>query len=203
MKKFNTIVLVTIAIILGSCKTKMEITANYDKSANFGNFKTFTIVEPKKGDMHFFEEKYPKIVNEENINRVKESITKEMETKGYVLSNNGDLAVSYMVMLQTNTNLQSSTISAGTTPTYYGYWGSGWGGVGGENIIATNYRTGSLVITVVDSKSNNIVWFGSASGAMAANPSKSYQTIPVRVNEIFSQYLWRAGESEPVTKEEK
>jgi hypothetical protein len=177
----------------------MEISSNYDKSANFGNYKTFTFVEPKKGDMHFFEEKYPKIVNEDNINRLKESIIKEMESKGYVLSDFGDITVSYLVMLQTNTTLQSSTISAGTTPTYYGYWGSGWGGVGGDNIIATNYRTGSLLINVVENKTNNVVWFGTASGVMSANPTKSYNNIPIRVKEIFSKYYWKAGQSEPVT----
>jgi len=199
VKTAKIILFVALSIALVSCKTKMEVTSNYDKSANFGDFKTFSFVEPKAGDMHFFEEKYPKIVNEENINRLKESIIKEMEAKGYVMASNGDLTVSYLVMLQTNTNLQSSPISAGTTPTYYGYYGVSWGGVGGDNIVTSNYRTGSLIINVVDSKSNNVVWFGNASGVMAANPSKSYTTIPIRVKEIFSKYYWVAGQSEPVT----
>jgi len=199
VKTAKFILFLAIAIALVSCKTKMEVTSNYDKSANFGNFKTFSFVEPKKGDMHFFEEKYPKIVNEDNINRLKESIIKEMELKGYVLSDIGDITVSYLVMLQTNTNLQSSPISAGTTPTYYGYYGVTWGGVGGDNIVTSNYRTGSLIINVVDNKTNNVVWFGNASGVMAANPSKSYQNIPIRVKEIFSKYYWKAGQSEPVT----
>jgi hypothetical protein len=198
VKTIKTLIFLAVALSFVSCKTKMEITSNYDKSANFGNFNTFSFTEPSQGDMHFFEEKYPKIVNEENINRLKESIIKEMELKGYVLSGNGDLWVTYLVLLQTNTILQSSTISAGTTPTYYGYWGTGWGGVGGENIISTNSRSGSLVINIVDSKTNNVVWFGNASGAMSANPSKSYQNIPIRVKEIFSKYLWVAGQSEPV-----
>jgi hypothetical protein len=199
VKTAKFILLIAIAFALVSCKSKMKITSNFDRSVNFGNFKTFTFVEPSKGDMAFFKERHPKIVNEVNIDRLREAIIREMELKGYVLSDNGDITVSYLVMLQTNTKFQSSRISAGTTPSVVGFGGGGWGGIGGENIVTANYRTGALIINVVDSRTNNLVWFGTASGVMAPNPNKSFRRIPIKVTEIFSRYYWVAGQSEPVT----
>lgn len=198
MNKTKTILFSAFAFVILGCTPQAKISYNYDKSANFGQFKTFTIVKPAAGDMNFFEQQYPKIVNEQNIARVEESIIKEMESRGYVQSAGADLMVSYFIQLQTNTTIQSSTISNGTTPGYYGYYDN-WGGIGGVNITTQDYRTGDLVINVVNSKTNNLVWFGSASGLMSANPSKSYQNIPIRIGQIFSDYFWKAGQSEPVT----
>lgn len=198
MKNLSAFLIIAIAVLAVSCSSSVELSSNYNKTSDFGNFKTFAFAKPSQGDMHFFSEKYPKIVNEQNLARLEESIIKEMEARGYTQSNNPDLTVSFFIQLQTNTAIQSSHISNGSTPGYYGYY-SGWGGIGGVNIGTQDYRTGGLVVNVVDNKSNNLVWYGAASGLMKANPSKAYQNIPIRIAQIFSDYYWKAGQTEPVS----
>ena len=68
-------------------------------------------------------------------------------------------------------------------PRYYGGWGGG-------NVDVTTYDEGTLIFDLIDYKTKQLVWRGSATAALASNPSpeqqeKNLQTV---VQKVFAAY---------------
>jgi len=81
--------------------------------------------------------------------------------------------------------LQYSTVN-----TYYGYGWGYWGGVGATQTYATEYHEGSLIIDIVDAKSNELVWRGVAQAEVYPQSDTEYrnQQIESAVNKILSKF---------------
>ncbi|NJO25735.1 MAG: DUF4136 domain-containing protein, partial [Bacteroidia bacterium] len=139
------------AFLIISCKPTLKVTADYDRTADFSAYKTF--------GMYFM--LTSNNVNQLNEQRVWNSIRSEMIKKGYKEdSNNPDLVVNVATVLK-----NKKYISA--TATSYGYGGihrpySYWGAPGYATVRATDYKEGSLVIDVVDTRTKRLVWEGAA-----------------------------------------
>ena len=84
-----------------------------------------------------------------------------------------------------DSKLQYSTVN-----TYYGYGWGYWGGVGASQTYATEYHEGSLIIDIVDAKSNELVWRGVAQAEVypKSDPEYRNQQIQSAVNKILSQF---------------
>jgi hypothetical protein len=199
MTTLLTLLLVPIAAMVG----KMSITFDYDQSANFGEFKTFKFVAPTPADLQAASAQFPTYVNQINEDRIQTSIISEMTSRGYTQSETPDLYVTYYIKLQTQTEYQANTVGMGGGPYGAGFYGGfagygGWGGMSTTTITPMNYETGTLVIDVVSSKTNTLVWYASGSGLLA-NANKAAQNIPTKISQLFEKYYWQAGQSAPVT----
>ena len=84
-----------------------------------------------------------------------------------------------------DTKLQYNTVN-----TYYGYGWGYWGGMGTSRTYASEYHEGSLIIDIVDAKSNELVWRGVAQAEVYPESSPDYrnQQIQSAVNKILSQF---------------
>ena len=84
-----------------------------------------------------------------------------------------------------DSKLQYSTVN-----TYYGYGWGYWGGMGTTQTYATEYNQGSLIIDIVDAKTNELVWRGVAQAEVypQSDPDYRNQQIDSAVSKILSQF---------------
>ncbi len=111
--KFVGVILGLAIIALGGCASGPNIIYDYDRSANFGAYRTYNFMDgagPDTGDYQSFFTRY-----------MIDAITIEMERRGYTKSDNPDLLVNFNAVLQDKTKV--STSPAPMTGGYYGYRG--------------------------------------------------------------------------------
>jgi hypothetical protein len=84
-----------------------------------------------------------------------------------------------------DTKLQYSTVN-----TYYGYGWGYWGGTGTSQTYATKYHEGSLIIDIVDAKTNELVWRGVAQSEVYPQSDPDYRNrqIDSAIQKILSKF---------------
>jgi hypothetical protein len=117
-------------------------------------------------------------------NTVTSAIEYEMDARGYKKSSNPDLLLSYRVL-----DNKSKIKAYNAPPTKV---------AGGEvqqpqDTATFAVKGGTVLISMVDAKTDNVVWEGFASGVAKNNDSVNDEArIKTAVNQIFSRYGFRA-----------
>ncbi len=96
MKKLKHILpLILIAVVMTSCSS-VRVAADYDKTANFNDFKTFA----------FYKTGIDKAeINDIDKRRILRAIEKDMLAKGFVKSENPDMLVSIFTKSRKELNI--------------------------------------------------------------------------------------------------
>jgi len=195
--KFGGVILGLAITALGGCASGPNIIYDYDRSANFGAYRTYNFMEgagPDTGDYQSFFTRY-----------MIDAITIEMEKRGYTKSDNPDLLVNFNANLQDKTKVTQST--APMTGGYYGYRGgrySGWGvgyGYSTETHVS-QYTEGTFNIDLVDKAKNQLVWEAVGVGKVTEDALENLeQGVKEGVPKFFAGYPFIAGSSDPVMEE--
>ena len=171
MKKIIAVstLFILIIILSVSCAPTVKVTTDYDRSANFSAYKTFTV------------DNFPTNVNDLNARRIFNSIRGEMIKKGYTeTDNNPDLVVNVISILK-----DKKYISATNNGAYgpFGFWA-------GDNTIARvyDYKDGSLIIDVVDIKTNRLLWEGKGNAEIMQQPKDPDEAIGNAVAKIMNTF---------------
>jgi len=202
MKILFTILFVSMALM----PAKVKVAFDYDKTVNFGEFKTFAIGMPSEANMKMASEKNSAIVNFENENLLEGNIIYQMESKGYTQATaNPDLMVTYNISLgeETTTVVNTVDVGPGIWPAYFygGYYGyDGWPGMSVTSVLTQVSQVGSVVIDVVSTKTNKLVWYGASADVITGITAQDSEQIPSKIEDIFDDYYWKAGQSEPVKR---
>ena len=171
MKKIivkSSLFILTITLAV-SCAPAVKVTIDYDRSANFSTYKTFTV------------DNFRTNVNDLDSRRIGNSIRSEMIKKGYAESdNNPDLVVNVISVLKDKKYI-SATGNGGYGP--FGYWV-------GDNAVARiyDYKDGSLIIDVVDIKTNRLLWEGKGNAEMIQQPKNPDEAIGKAVAKIMNAF---------------
>ncbi len=181
MKTTHKLYLAFLAVLmLASCAT-VKVTTDYDKTANFSQYKTFAFYQltDKSGS-----------VSDLNKNRILKAIKADMLKKGFTeTSTNPDLQINVTTILE-----DKKTVIAQTD--YYGYGGVyrpyTWGGVyAGFAPPATTtfnvyeYKDGSLIIDILDAAKKQLVWQGTGNKEID-KPSSDPDTV---INEAVTKIM--------------
>jgi len=136
-----------------SCEPSLKVSTDYDKSITFGQYKTFSMYTSDQKDESLSQLNHDRIVN---------SIRSEMTKKGFQeTSSSPDLLVHPVTIFKDRMAVSSTTNYYGYGGAYRPYyWGGGMGVSGTTNYDVQHYKDGSLIIDVVDAKSNKLVWQG-------------------------------------------
>jgi len=173
----------TLLILLISCGS-LKSTYDFDKSANFGEFKTFSFYP--------WDWKHGFQINEYDKQTILNAIRTNLENKGYTyIEEDGDMAVSIFLTLKDKTSYEAYTNHYGGWAGYGGGWGySGFGyGYGyGPGFSSTNYQEGTLIIDVFNLKEKKLVWQGIGSRQVEPNLDKRDRLLPKNVNQILSPF---------------
>jgi hypothetical protein len=191
MKQRLSLLLLAVAtLLLAACSSGPQIKADYDPSVDFSQYQTFNFYNP----MGIENPNYSSILGQ----MFRDAITREMEKRGYTLSDNPDLMMNVSAILEDKTK-----VTTYNDPMYGGYYGyrSGfydpWYGYGyGTSTHVSQYTEGTVNIDMVDAKAKRMVWEGIAVGRVNEDRSNAEvrEAINSGVMEMFSTYPFRAGQ---------
>ena len=166
-------------LLLGAC-TGYNVKYDYDVTASFGRYKTFDYYTSKKGTGG---------TTTLMDKRVRAAVEKELQAKGFVMETKADpdFLVTYYPVVQERRY---------RTTTHMG-WGWGWGyrpfygaRIGTSMSEVHSYKEGTIVIEIVDFKSNQLVWKGAAAGALTGldNPEDADEVVSRAVRDILAKF---------------
>jgi len=180
MKQKSFYCIALVGLMLASCGTTVNVSSDYDRANNFSGYKTFSVYDLKTKEGQ---------VSSLNAERIVKAIRAEMTKKGFTeSSSNPDLQVNAMTFLKDKQSVTANTNYYGYGGGYrsYGYWG---GGVGGTTTYNTyNYKDGSLIIDIIDSKTNKMVWTGTGNAEIDKAPKNPDEFIAGAVTKILAAF---------------
>jgi len=155
-------------IALTSAVFADNVKTDYDHSANFNHVKTYS---------------WSKIKTANSIwdDRVKDAIDKELTGKGWTqVPSGGD--VSLVAIEKTSVQQQYDT--------FYDNFGGfrRFGGFGESTTSVDNYKVGTLMVSMFDGNSKQLIWRGASSGALSGNPEKNTKQLDKDVAKMFKNF---------------
>lgn len=177
--------LVLIGVLAISCSS-VQVVTDYDKTVNFGQYKTFNVKPPEGFDNHVDPEK----INRRNVDAIISNIKQQMTSKGYVESAEPDLWISFYVKVDTKQELRATNYGFyGGSPYYYGgYYGYG---TSYTDVNVVEFTEGTLIIDLVDAKENKLVWQGVGKKTIDENKIDHSDDIRKTVGQIFYRYRFQ------------
>ena len=187
----NALVLLSLAALVTACASAQKIDSDYDRSADFSNFKTYNFFSDAGGDKANYQSLFTQYMVA--------AIDREMQSRGYVKSPDPDLLVNFNANFQDMTKVTTSPSMGG----YYGYRGGyygGWGGYGmATDTHVSQYTEGTFNIDLVDARAKQLVWEAVTVGRIKDD---TFDDLEQKVNDgvpkFFSWYPFIAGQSVPV-----
>ena len=159
-------------MLMAATGLAQSVTFDFDRAANFAGFRTYAWTRGTE------------LPDQLNHARVVRSIENQMASKGLSKVDRGanpDVLVAYHTSFDKNLQINA--------------FGTGWGGprFGGlRSGTATTQEilTGTLVVDVMEARSNAIVWRGIATGEIdaAAKPDKREKNISKTAEKLFKNY---------------
>ena len=166
--------ILTAVACLGVAAFAQDVQFDYDRSANFGAYKTYEWIDYKAvqpGDQLLDED-------------IKRAVDAQLAAKGLRrVESGGDLRVGY----QAGISQEKAFDSIGT-----GGWGGpfGWGRWGNERVTTSTIDIGKLVVGLFDPAANKLVWRGAASKTLSISkdPDKNYRTLEKAMAKLFRNF---------------
>ncbi len=166
-------VLVGMMVLFASMSSAQQVKTDYDRSANFGQYKTYSWEHVKTQD--------PLVVD-----RIKNSVNAALAAKGWTQVDSGaDVCI---VAMEITRNQQ-------TLNTFYDGFGGGWGwrrfgggGFGEATTTTETYKVGTLVVDLFDAKTKKLLWRGTSSDTVSNNSDKNIKNLDKGVEKMFKQF---------------
>lgn len=165
--------LIAMPLVLAVCASAQQVKTDYDRNANFGQYKTYSWAHVKTQD--------PLLVE-----RIKSAVNSALASKGWAqVESGGDVSV---VAIEMTRNQQ-------TLNTFYDGFGGGWGwrrfgggGFGEATTTTETYKVGTLVVDLFDAKSKQLAWRGSSSDTLSTNSDKNIRNLDKGVEKMFKKF---------------
>jgi hypothetical protein len=153
-----------------------QVKTDYDRNANFGQYKTFSWQHLKTQDPL-------------DVDRIKSDVNAALTAKGWTqVASGGDVSI---IAIQTTQDQQ-------TLNTFYDGFGGGWGwrrfggggfgGFGDATTTTETYEVGTLVVDLFDTKTKQLIWRGSASDTLSNNSNKNIENLNKGVDKLFKKF---------------
>ena len=182
--------LMLMLVVLTACSSGPDIRSDYDRTVDFSQFQTYNFFSPMGIENPGYSTIFGSIF--------REAITREMELRGYVLSDDPDLLMNVSARLQDKTKV--TTYNDPYPPGYYGYrrgYYDPWMGYGyNKSTHVSQYTEGTINVDMVDAHAKRMIWEGVAVGRLKDNRSNDEvrDAINKGVASMFSGYPYRAGD---------
>ena len=187
MKK--SIYLILLAIVTTACGSSVSVTSDYDKTADFTTYKTYTY--------YGWADNSDKILTSFDKERFETAFGNEFSKRGWTINQtNGDAVVSLYVVVDQKTSYSSYTdhyndgMYGGMYASRYGY-GRGYGmGMGSSTTTTTqnDYEVGTLIVDVFDAKTKKQIWQGIGKKTISENKKNREENINAGVAKIMKAF---------------
>ena len=160
-------------ILFASTSSAQQVKTDYDRNANFAQYKTFSWEKIKTKDPL-------------DVDRIKSAVNVTLSAKGWTqVPSGGDVSI---IAIEMTHNQQ-------TLNTFYDGYGGGWGwrgfgggGFGDATTTTENYQVGTLVVDLFDAKTKQLLWRGSSSDTLSNNSNKNIQNLNKGVEKMFNKF---------------
>ena len=157
------------ALLFASASLAQQVKTDYDRSANFSQYKTYSWEKVQTQDPLW-------------VDRIKEAVNAALTAKGLTpVDSGGDVAI---VAIEMTRNQQSLN-------TFYNGFGGGWrwgGGFGDETTTVNNYKVGTLVVDLFDAHTKTLLWRGSSSDTLSDKSDKNIKNLDKGVQKMFAHF---------------
>jgi hypothetical protein len=157
MKFRLSVVLLGISLFSGPASLNAQVITDYDHSANFATYKTYSWLIVQAGDSLWND-------------RLQHDVDTQLASRGWTKTKSGgDAMVSVFRSTQNEQTLQ----------TFYDGFGGGWRwrGFGGGDGLATTTtevtKVGNVVVDIFDAKNQKLLWRGKDSDDLSSNADKN------------------------------
>jgi hypothetical protein len=120
--------------------------------------------------------------------RVENAVNSELGARGYrqIDTEAADFKVGWHASVE-------GQVDVSTVNNYYGYGGSAWGAGGGNAYTDTyvrEYKQGTLILDVVDARTDELVWRGTAQAevSMSDDSEKRERRIQLAVEKLLRDF---------------
>lgn len=190
MKNLKIISFIGIYFLLSACSS-VSVSTDFDPESDFAKFKTFQWNMSKKPIVN----KDPRIGNDLMDLRIRSSIDNQLATQGFVKQElESDFSVIYHVTTEDKIELHNYNTHGGYAPGWG--WGSGFGyrgmayGAGYAETVVKEYKSGTLIIDIIDQKTSQLIWRGMGSKRIPSttNPEKLDELVNLVVKSILKNF---------------
>jgi len=169
MKLVKTMLSAGVALAVAGGAWAQDVKVDYDKAANFGAIKTFSL---KLGTGWG---------NQIGEKRVTDEITEALTAKGWALAPEGQANAQVV--------LHGASETKHSLNTYYsGMGGYRWGGMGTSTTTPTEYVVGTLLVDIFDAKGKNLIWRGIAQDEASNNTEKNIKKVTKAIEKLFKEF---------------
>jgi len=166
-------VLMGMALLFAGTLSAQQVKTDYDRSANFGQYKTYSWEQVKTKDAL-------------DVDRIKNAVNVALMAKGWTqVESGGDVSI---VAMEITHNQQ-------TLNTFYDGFGGGWGwrrfgggGFGQATTTTETYKVGTVVVDLFDTKTKQLIWRGAASDTLSNNSDKNIKNLDKGVEKMFKNF---------------
>ena len=168
--KFRKLLSIPLFVIaLAAAVFADRVSVDYDHSENFKQLKTYSWSKVKTANSLWDD-------------RVKEAVDKELSAQGWTqVPSGGD--VSLVAVEKTSVQQQYDTFYDG-----FGGFRRFGGGFGEETTTVDNYKVGTLVISMFNANSRQLIWRGTSSSDLSGNPGKNTKKLDKDVQKMFKHF---------------
>src|SRR5258707_3393549 len=162
---------VALMLVLAIVSFAQDVKSDYDHSANFGQYKTFSWEKVQTKDPLM-------------IDRIKSAVNSALSAKGWTeVPSGGDVEAFAIETTQTQQTLD----------TFYNGFGGGrrWGfggGFGDATTTVETYKVGTLVVDLFDAKTEKVIWRSSSSDTLSDKADKNTKNLDKGVEKMFKNF---------------
>jgi hypothetical protein len=171
MRLRTLLLLIGATLLLAHGASAQQIRTDYDRSANFSQYKTFSWEKVETQDPLW-------------VDRIKSAVGAALTAKGWTeVESGGDVSIIAMEI----------THDRQTLNTFYDNFGGGWrwggfGGFGQATTTTDTYKVGTLVVDLFDSKTKNLLWRSSASDTLSSKSEKNIENLDKGARKMFEHF---------------
>jgi uncharacterized protein DUF4136 len=161
-----------LAILLGMMvvsASAQEVQSDFDRSFRFSELKTFSFATQRRGATD------PLAGDSLNDGRIRNGLESQLTANGLRMeTTRPDFVIAYYVTTKNKLNVQD-----------YGYGPPRW--FGSRDIRVNQYSEGTLMVDFIDTRNNQVIWRGRASGTLEMKGVE--KKISKSVEKLIKQYL--------------
>jgi len=144
-----------------------HVAVDYNHSTNFARIKTYSWAEVRT-------------TNSIWDARVKQAVDRQLAAKGWVQAAAGGDVVLAAV--------EKVAIHQQYDTTYDGFGGRRGGGMGDSTLSVDDYKVGTLVVSIFDAHSRDLIWRGTSTRDLAGNPESKSKKLDADVQKMFKKF---------------
>jgi hypothetical protein len=153
-----------------------QVKTDYDRSANFAQYKTFSWEHVKTQDAL-------------DIDRIKSAVNAALTAKGWTqVDSGGDISIIAIQMTHDQQTLNTFYDGFGGGWGWRRFGGGGFGGFGDATTTTETYQVGTVVVDLFDTKTKQLIWRGTTSDTLSNNSNKNIENLNKGVDKMFKKF---------------